>query len=942
MHFRRAWPLALVVCSFFVPSRADAVAPRELTVHLAQANNDSPYAFVRAKFEPGELIDPWAVRFLDGQQVEIPFFVWDFVTWDVARDGRRDWGNRYALLNHAPGNSPEALTARGEKLAWAAKNGGEPGRRLAAQAETAAKAGESVCAVLYLLRRNVPALGKDRLTLRLDSARSVEPKRQNWKGAEVRDRVFAEQGELAFVGLPDRLLVKWKGRELFRSAGFDAGGTADSVSHADPSRPFTVETTTGIVTKLIVTGQTKWREDGAMNWQGTYWLFPEGSYVGLEGFSLSRPAQYRGGPQQLSRFVPPEGVEGFAMAHAPRWEKPWWLHQVGDRGFMATHLFHATPLTIGYGNNPFTVNAEGPDKDPRVDLDDQRLTLRWFHEVSDPAISRLMGAPLVINGRPVPTNSPPAAPRGEIKWESNVDWLYRQYVIGAGEKAETAERALRDVLGAAAGWIDRPVSEEQMATMLVGMMDDIGRSGQSAEIGLLRIIPAVLRNNAGAIQEALRDRLQDYPARTDFYIDTIRKSVADGLKPAGGSKLLPDGTRQEGWTGNPCYHACLMPCYVRVLDHFDVPYPREAYRHAILRYADFGLDLLGGDPIDFDKYRATLEGEWPSRVVPTIPLMLHAYTLQPDEKYARAARILFDDLLHLVERNPHGYFPAWTFNPQADKYDTVYNPVSYERGISAFWCDDLLPLIGRNRASQFVAAQARWFVYSGQLLDTLEIDNATAIRAVTHGGHTALRNQIGIYLYDDFDFYRGLIVDLVTWSAAGGPSPSRILSMGTAPYRRLELSNAGSSMVRWALGIRPNEKWLKTRLHPLPKQKGFRLEAWNRLPQKTPTILVSAKELGLEVKADVLEVKLQGAAFRQPAVFAVTRDARTATVKVTHAAKIRLAWRDLWPDWPPDARPELRQRSPDGPAAIVTDDVVRADGTIEWSATPGEFELEPK
>ncbi len=40
---------------------------RELTVHLAQANNSSPYAFVRAKFAPGEVADPWAVRFCDPQ-----------------------------------------------------------------------------------------------------------------------------------------------------------------------------------------------------------------------------------------------------------------------------------------------------------------------------------------------------------------------------------------------------------------------------------------------------------------------------------------------------------------------------------------------------------------------------------------------------------------------------------------------------------------------------------------------------------------------------------------------------------------------------------------------------------------------------------------------------------------------------------------------------------
>ena len=47
----------------------------ELTVHVCQANNNSPYTFVRAKFEPGEVPDPWAVRFVDKDGAEVPYFV---------------------------------------------------------------------------------------------------------------------------------------------------------------------------------------------------------------------------------------------------------------------------------------------------------------------------------------------------------------------------------------------------------------------------------------------------------------------------------------------------------------------------------------------------------------------------------------------------------------------------------------------------------------------------------------------------------------------------------------------------------------------------------------------------------------------------------------------------------------------------------------------------
>jgi hypothetical protein len=954
MRIPRVGRIILAVCAFAPACRTDAAVARELKVHLAQANNTSPYAFVRARFEPGEVADPWAVRFVDDQGVDIPFFVWDAVTWRVAREGRADWGGRYALLNHAPGAAPEVSAARKEKLEWARQNLPALGARLEAQDEAARKAGDSVCAALYLLRREVPALGKDRITLRIDPERKVEPKRQQWQGREVRERVSvsAPQGELVFQGLPDRLSVTWKGKELLRSAGFDAGGSAGSVSHAEAARPFAIETTTGIITRLSVTGQTKWRQDGEMNWQCTYWLMPEGSYVALEGFSLSHPAQYLGGPQKLSLLATPESEgasAGFTLAHPPDWDKPWWLLQAGDRGFAAAHLFHATPLSIGLGNNPFTVNAEGPDKEPAIELDGTRLALRWFHQVNDPAIARLMARPSVaiVNGRTATIDAPSPEQAALIRWEPNVDWLYRQYIVGVGTSAVAAEAALRGVLGAAAGWIDRPVSEEEVAALLVGMMDDIGRAGQSAEIGLLKVVPAILRDDQAALHQALRDRATDYPARTDTYIDLLRRNVVEGGKPAGGSKLLPDGTRREGWTGNPCYHASLMPCYVRVLEHFDLPFSQAAHRQAILRYADFGLELLGGHPVDFDRLRTTLEAEWPSRVVPTIPLMLHAYTLKPDENYARAARILFQDLMRLVERNPHGYFPAWKFDPQADKYDTVYDPVSYERGLTAFWSDDQLDLIGRDAAARFVAAQARWFVFSGQLLDTLETDNATAIRACTHGGHTGLRNQIGIYLYDDFNFYRGLLGDLVAWSAATRPPPGRTPSPGTGPYRRLELSNAGSSMVRWALGIRPGSRWLESRVERRADQTGtgtgtgFRLQAWNRRPHAEPTIKVAAKEVGLASETDVLEVQLDGPSFREPATFEVTKTAGGLALKVSRPAKVRLAYQVLRPDWARGERPLLTRDGPGGRTEPLGTEskVVWNEGQVEWQARPGDYQL---
>jgi len=829
------------------------------------------------------------------------------------------------------GDAPEVLAARDRKLQWTAKTLPELGARLAAQERAAQMAPDSVCAALYLLRLRVPAFGKERLTLRIYSERQVEPKRRQWKGQRVDERISVLRGEWGFQGLPDRLGVLWKGKEMIRSAGFQAGDWTDTSGHADPSRPFTVETFEGIITKVAIAAQTKGRQGGSMDWQCSYWLFPEGCYVALEGFSLSDTAGYIGGPQKLAIW---EANGNFTTCHTPLWETPWWLHQAGDRGSVATHLFYAVPLTIGFGNNPFAVNAEGADKEPKVEAVGNQLAFTWSHRLDDPAIMRLMA--------PQPPRRPseprPAAQVKPVHWLPKVDWLYRQYVVGLGDKADAAESALRDVLGAAAGWIDRAVTEEELAGLLVQMMPRIATSRESAEIGLLKIVPARLSNDQAAIRNAL-GRAKDQAARTDYYINLIRRHVERGGKPSEGRrKDDPDGTPREGWTGNPCYHAALMPCYVRALEHFELPFRQQDYRQAVLRYADFSLELLGGTPINFDKLNATFQTEWPSRIVPMIPLALHAYTLKPEDKYARATKMLFQDLMQLVERNPHGYWPAWTWKPKADKFDTVYNPVAYERGIAAFWSEGLLDLIGRDAASRFVAAQARWLVYSGQLLDTLEMDNATAIRASTHGAHTNIRNQIGIYLYDDFDFYRGLLGDLVTWSAASSHVPSESDDSGTGAYRRLELSNAGSSMLRWALGIRPGSKWLESKVQRLP-QNGFRLQAWNRLPEAKPTVRVAAQDAGLKSKEELLQIQLDGPAFRQPADFEVTWTADKISVKVTKPAKIRLSYGVLHPEWPRQNKPMLQWRGPGGHTELVQSNVNEESKWVEWQAVRGAYDL---
>ena len=69
------------------------------------------------------------------------------------------------------------------------------------------------------------------------------------------------------------------------------------------------------------------------------------------------------------------------------------------------------------------------------------------------------------------------------------------------------------------------------------------------------------------------------------------------------------------------------------------------------------------------------------------------------------------------------------------------------------------------------------------------MDNVGAICARTHGGHPLFRDQIAVYLYDDFAFYRGLITELVKWAVA---SPNGNVE-GSSPDRTLGMAYYGSS-----------------------------------------------------------------------------------------------------------------------------------------------------
>jgi len=638
--------LALLVLGDTVRAASTSGAVKsDLEIHLAQANNDSPYAFVRAKFEPGEITDPWAARFYDEAGAEIPFFVWDSVSWRVAREGREDWGKRFALIQHAPGDAPEAIAARQKKLEWAKASLPALGAKLAAEDAASERTPDSVCAAIYLLRFRVPPFGKVRIHMQMLATPKATPERQEWHGNKVEQRVAIACGDLAFRGLPDQMTVFCRDAEMFQVTGFNAGGASGETSHADPARPYSIEKTSGIITKVIIKSQTNGRNNAPMDWQCSYWMFPEGGYVALEGFSIGDPAGYTGGPQKLSLWKAPMG---FTMKSQPSWETPWWIHQSKPNGYVATHLLNGVSLATGYGNNPYSINAEGNGREPEIQSAGEQLALRWRCQINDPAEARVH-SPEPVPRPGVPPDSLQPAP---VEWKPKIDWLYRQYLVGLASGAEASQSALRKVLGASAGWIDRPLDEETAATRVVDILKKMPIDRTGTEFDQLIVASPMVSGDIAAAKNYL-SRARNQAEKADFYIATMRDFVARGGKPAGGSHVDPDGVRREGFTGNPCYFAHLLPAYLRVFDFFELNFPHEEYRRALTRFADFTMESIGGKPFDLQKWNTTLEQEWPSRVVPAIPLMIGADTVNPDPQYRQAATILFDVLRDRVKKNPH-------------------------------------------------------------------------------------------------------------------------------------------------------------------------------------------------------------------------------------------------------------------------------------------------
>jgi prepilin-type N-terminal cleavage/methylation domain-containing protein len=832
--------MAVMPFSGAVAARSQPVA--ELKVHLAQANHRAAYAFVRARFEPGELSDPWAVRFLDPKGSEIPYFVWDCADWRTAQEGRREWGGQYPLLQHHPGNDPKVVTARQEKIAWAEEHWPDIGHKLQEQQAKAQQLPQSVCCVLYLLRYTTEPYAKERLTLQIYATRQREVQRQDFT-----DRVQdVEAGDLAMKGFPLNPIVTWKGKELFRYAGFQAAGVESGRAHVDPARGYQWTLERGIVTKVCVRGKTEGRLDGETNWECTYWLFPEGACVGLEGFSLSKPDRYSGGEQEMSLWETAGKIEEVS---GPKWETPWYVHKLGDGAVLATHLYRNAPLSVGYDNNPFIT---GEADKQAIRTEGSRLGLGWTYEMlSYPSLRMFLpdirycavrpdgkqlaaiGAWMREHPEEVRKGELPPMPQGvnaqdlarilpalpTLQWKPRVDWLYRQYAVGVGGTAQEADRAIRHPLGAAGGWIDRPWQEKELAEMVIRCVRYLDQvqpvDSQTARRSLSQVDLDWYLFSDFTTQK--QDELRLLAARAaltqqvDRQMRELRQLAAAGKDPVNtagkedGSASPADlqKDRQAAWMANPAYTARALGDQLRILEWLGLPYPRQEYERAVRQFAEFTLKLFGGDPVDMNRYRQRYRQEWPSRVTMLIPLMLEAHRLTGEDRYAQAARMVFDDVFAEIERNPLGYWETWSFDPQGDRpFDTTYNTAGFWRGLGAFWQDRQLKLIG-DKAAKLVAAEARWMVVGRLYSDSFETESTTYY-ASGHGGHPSTRAGIFEFLHDDFDFYRGLVGELLRWQLL---APERYDANAYRLPCQGDPRKKDSVWLEWALGVYGGQHW---------------------------------------------------------------------------------------------------------------------------------------
>jgi hypothetical protein len=968
--------LVLALLWFAAPARAQEDKPlRTLAVHVVQASGQSNYALVRANFRPGEVDDPWAVRFFDAKGKEVPYHVWDAVDWQTAQEGRADWGKQYPVLQHYPGNDPNVKKARTEKLAWAKKFMPAEAAEMEAIEQAAREAPRSPCVVLYLLRYRAAPYAKDRLTLKIYAKRQVVPEVQEFTNQDKDVTV----GSLTLQGFPSQPEVRWKGKPLFRYAGFKAGQTESKHPHVQGQYAWTLER--GLLTKLRVKSTTEGRKGGSMDWDCTYWLLPEGAYVALEGYSLGQTAGYLGGPQQLSILEAAAPVEQLS---GPTWSRPWHVERIGTAGFAALHLFTNAPLTVGYDNNPFIVGAD-KHKAPDVELDGTRLALCWDYQFADRGVFRML-APELLRALPAKANHAPpflmeAMRTGKVgelpkdlyseskehleeqlkllRWQPKIDWLYRQYAVGVHQSRDQTEQAVAQAVCAAGGWIDRPWEEERLARLIVDAVRQWGQVAVAEDncnvpTWTVHLLVGEITQRPPIVRAALKFAHPESLAKGKAMLERVK---AAGLDPR-------IQKTNECLFGNPGYHSSENPRMELLLSYFGHDKTLPEFRTGLLEWADYILPIMAKAPAkpapdkgglgggDWDSYREAYMNFWPSRTVLVLPTFLYAHRVTKKDIYKEATVRMMDDLFKLQNDNPLGHWNAWSFQPKSGgrDYDTVYLGATVDRGLWDFYTQKQLKVVGEKRMSNLVSGLCRSTLVGQKFSDSGETDNF-ACEASYHGGHPQTRQHAFLMLQDDFDFYKGLVGDMIRWGAMAPERTDGVAYRWLTHNRPFVGGGPGSPLMlplMWALGIYAGERPQQARLLPVPRgdkplPKGsWRAAIKNAIPGSQSPLSVTLGNLEPELiktnrplSAQALwRVTVLEPTYRAAGQVEVDSSDKEETIRVSHRTQVFFAYPRTHADWT-DAKRLVVTR--DGSQTTV--EVTLRDGGLVFTAEKGTYRV---
>jgi hypothetical protein len=313
---------------------------------------------------------------------------------------------------------------------------------------------------------------------------------------------------------------------------------------------------------------------------------------------------------------------------------------------------------------------------------------------------------------------------------------------------------------------------------------------------------------------------------------------------------------------------------------------------------------------------------------------------------------MMDDLFKQQNANPLGHWNAWSFQAKTGgrDYDTVYIGATVDRGIWDFYTQKQLKMVGEKKLSNLVTGLCRSTVVGHRFADNGETDNF-ACEASYHGGHPQMRQHAFLMLQDDFDFYKGLVGDMIRWGALAPERTDGVAFRWLTQNRPFIGGGPGSPIMHplmWALGIYAGERPQQGRIVPVPRgEKPLTKGSWraaikNAIPGGQAPLSVTLGSLEPElIKTNrplsgqaLWRVTVLEPTYRAHARVEVDASDNEERIRVSHRTQVFFAYPRTHADWT-DA----------GKVAVVRDgsptplEMTLRDGGLVFTAEKGSYRV---